>query len=54
LVFLEEDITLVYADVEFHTVSNAPTLYRVNVRLNWIAVLRKFNGWVNFDIVRKK
>jgi hypothetical protein len=42
-----------FADAEFHTVSIAPTLHRVYVRLKKIAVLRRFNGSVDFDIVRK-
>jgi hypothetical protein len=43
-----------FTDVEFHTVSSAPTLYRVNVRLKYIAVLRRFDSSVNCDIVSKK
>jgi hypothetical protein len=31
--FLREGYYLSFTGVEFHTVSNAPTLYRVNVRL---------------------
>jgi hypothetical protein len=42
-----------FTDVEFHAVSNAPTLYRFNVRLKQIAVLR-LDGSENFDIVREK
>jgi hypothetical protein len=39
--------------VEFHTVSSAPTLYRVNVRVQYIAVFRRFDGSVDSDIVSK-
>jgi hypothetical protein len=31
-----------FTDVEFHTVSNAPTLYRVNVRLKYILTIIMF------------
>jgi hypothetical protein len=45
---------LSFTDVEFHRVSNAPTLYRVNVRLKKMAVLRRINGSVNADVVSKE
>jgi hypothetical protein len=44
---------LSFTDVEFHTVSNAPTLCSVYVRLEQIAVVRRINGTINFDIVSK-
>jgi hypothetical protein len=43
-----------FTDVEFHTVSNASTLHRDNVRLKQTAVLRRINSSVNSDIVCKK
>jgi hypothetical protein len=44
--FPREGYNFSVADVEFHTVRNATTLYRVNVRPKYIAVLR-CNGSVN-------
>jgi hypothetical protein len=43
-----------FANIEFHEVSSAPTLYRINVRLKSIAVIRRFNDTDDFDIISEK
>lgn len=43
-----------FTNIEFHEVSSAPTLYRVNVSLKLIAVVGRFNGTKNFDIISEK
>jgi hypothetical protein len=52
--FLRYGYNFSFTDAEFHTVSNAPTLYRVNVRLKQIAALRKFNASMDVDIFSKR
>jgi hypothetical protein len=54
--FTGEGYNISFTDVEFHTVSSATTLYRVNARLKYeyIAVLRRINGSVNFDVFSKE
>jgi hypothetical protein len=51
--FPGEEYSFSFTDVEFHIVSSAPTLYRVNCSLKYIAVLRRVDGSVNFEIVSK-
>jgi hypothetical protein len=53
-VFLEMDITLVLLNVEFHTVSSAPNLYRLDVRLREWAVLRRFDGAEDVDVLSER
>jgi hypothetical protein len=43
-----------FANIEFHEVSSAPTLCRINVRLKSIAVVRRFNDTEDFDIISEK
>jgi hypothetical protein len=53
LVFLEKDNSG-FTNVGFHEVSSAPTLYRINVMLQHIAVVRIFNDTEDFGIISKK
>jgi hypothetical protein len=43
-----------FANIAFHEVSSAPTLYRINVRLKSIAVIRRFDDTEDFDIISEK
>jgi hypothetical protein len=40
-----------FVNTEFHEVSNAPILYRINVRLKSIAAVRRFNDTEASDII---
>jgi hypothetical protein len=40
-----------FTGIEFHEVSSVPTMYRINVRLKSIAVVRRFNDTEDFNII---
>jgi hypothetical protein len=52
--FSSEENNSGFANVEFHEVRSAPTLYRINVRLKSIAFIRRFNDTEDFDIISEK
>jgi hypothetical protein len=43
-----------FANIEFYEVISAPALYRINVRLKSIAVVRRFNDTEDSDIISEK
>lgn len=43
-----------FTNVEFHEVRSGPALYKINVRLNLITVVWRFNDTEDFDTMSKK